>query len=360
MYKQEIDKNFIDYLRLNWSTTNWIFDKAEKNEIVPKELTHDYLLRNFNIDESIYKYYHLPTSEFLSDSEFQEMKDTGFIGKKETALNPYSNIIYGAYYSRSDLHTKLSLVYSKRDYTIEGKEIKYFADLIPYFKEYAKGFENGFNEFDNSQIKPFLTMLAEKQDYVNKVFEFVTKRILFLHSWATLQTGFTTNQNNEIIQAFENGQKQGYFYRAWSVIFSNHKLFAPLFQEHLKALPPQQNETKTDKLKAELGKYGFFELSKVKQLSEPNKQSLIELISTNDLPYSIAMFEYLGFLKHLKAEHFTTDYKLFKAVAKWFEVAERAVKGNIYVLNEHSKENRTRYTADQQKQTVQKDYEKIK
>lgn len=246
MYKKEIDKNFIDYLRLNLSTTNWIFDKAEKKEIVPKELTHDYLLRNFNIDESIYKYYHLPTCKFLSDNEFQELKDIGFIGQKETALRPYSNIIYGAYYSRSDIKMKLAgLVYSKRDYTIEGKEIKYFADLIPYFKEYAKGFENGFNEFDNSQIKPFLTMLAEKQDYVNKVFEFVTKQIFFSHSWATLQTGFTTNQNNEIIQAFENGQKQGYFYRAWSVIFSNHKFFAPLFQEHLKALPPQQNETKT-------------------------------------------------------------------------------------------------------------------
>lgn len=142
--------------------------------------------------------------------------------------------------------------------------------------------------------------------------------------------------------------------------FNDEKKFIDEITPLLKALPPQQAETKKDKLKAELGKYGFFELSKVKQLSEPNKQSLIELISTNDLPYSIAMFEYLGFLKHLKAEHFTTDYKLFKAVAKWFEVAERAVKGNIYVLNEHSKENRTRYTADQQKQTVQKDYEKIK
>lgn len=123
---------------------------------------------------------------------------------------------------------------------------------------------------------------------------------------------------------------------------------------------PQQTETKTDKLKAELGRYGFFELSKVKQLSEPNKQNLIELISTNDLPYSIAMFEYLGFLKHLKAEHFTTDNKLFKAVAKWFGIGERAVKGNVYVLNEYSKENRTRYTANQQKQIVQKDYEKLK
>ena len=125
-------------------------------------------------------------------------------------------------------------------------------------------------------------------------------------------------------------------------------------------IPPQQTETKTDKLKIELGKYGFFELSKVKQLSEPNKQRLTELISTNDLPYSIAMIEYLGFIKHLKAEYFTTDYKLFKAVANWFEVAERAVKGNIYVLNEISKENRTRYTADQKKQTVQKNYEALK
>lgn len=246
MITKKIDKNLIDDLRLSFITKNWIFDEAEKNEIVHKELTHDYLLKNFNVDKSIYKYYHLPTSKLLSDSEFQEMKDNGFID----TLRPYSNIIYGAYYSRSDLNMKLAeLVYSKIDYTIEGKKIKYFTDLIPYFKEYAKGFENGFYEFDNSQIKPFLTMLADKQDYVNKVFEFVTKQIFASHSYATLETGFTANQNNEIINAFDNGQKQGYFYRAWSVIFSNHQLFTHLFQYHLKTLPPQQNETKTDKLK---------------------------------------------------------------------------------------------------------------
>jgi hypothetical protein len=142
--------------------------------------------------------------------------------------------------------------------------------------------------------------------------------------------------------------------------YKDEKIFIDEITPLLKALPPQQNETKTDKLKADLGKYGFFELSKVKQLSEPNKQSLIELISTNKLPYSIAMIEYLGFLKYLKAEHLKADYKLFKEVSKWFDVTDRAVKGNIYVLNEFSKENRTRYTADQQKQTVQKDYEKLK
>lgn len=238
MSKKEINKGFIDYLRLNFGTINWIFDKTEQSEIVPKELTHGYLLSNFNIDDSIYEYYHLPTSNLLSDSEFQKMKDTGFVGNKETALRPYSNIVYGAYYSRSDLVWKLTVA-SHRQMFIDGKEIKYFADLIPYFKEYAKGFQDGFNEFDNKQINPFLTPFPEKQDYVNKVFEYITKNLFFKHGWANLRTGFTTNQHEEILAAFEDGQQQGYFYRAWSTVFSNNNLFAPLFQEYFKALPPQ-------------------------------------------------------------------------------------------------------------------------
>ena len=143
----------------------------------------------------------------------------------------------------------------------------------------------------------------------------------------------------------------------------DYKILKDRYKSHLEqkqALPTQQIETKTDRLKVELGKYGFFELPMVKQLSEPSKQDLVELISTNDLPYIIAMVEYLGFLKHLKAEHFSTDNKLFKAVAKCLEGAERAVRGNIYVLSEISRENRTRYTAHQQKQKVQKDYEALK
>jgi len=126
------------------------------------------------------------------------------------------------------------------------------------------------------------------------------------------------------------------------------------------ALPPQQIETKTERIKAELGKYGFFELPKVEQLSESNKQNLVELISANNLPYAIAMIEFLGFLKHLKAEYFKSGYELIKAVANCVEGAERAVKGNIAVLNEISRENRSRYTAHQQKQKVQKDYEALK
>jgi len=174
----------------------------------------------------------LPTSNLLSDSEFDNIKKSGFAGQKETALRPYSNIVYGAYYSLSDLVCKLeSIAYWPKHKSIEGKKIEYFTDLIPYFKDYAKGFENGFNEFENTQIKPFLTIYAEQQDYVNKVFEYITKYLLFKHSWGGGESGFTTNQKDEIKNAFKDGQYQGYFYRAWSTVFSNHNLFAPLFQE---------------------------------------------------------------------------------------------------------------------------------
>lgn len=139
------------------------------------------------------------------------------------------------------------------------------------------------------------------------------------------------------------------------------KIYFDLVNE-IQALPPQQTETKTDKLKAELGKYGFFELPMVKQLSEPNKQILVDLISTNGLPYSIAMFEYLGFLMHIENKHFKTKYSLNKEVAKWFNSDKegRAVKGNISSLSDYSTENKSKYTAHTHKETVKTDYQKLK
>lgn len=123
---------------------------------------------------------------------------------------------------------------------------------------------------------------------------------------------------------------------------------------------PQPIETKTDKLKLNFVKYGFFELPKVKQLSDTNKQNLIELICANDTPYKIAMIDYLDFLKHLKTQYFKTGTKLNSNIAEWFGVDERSIKGNISILEPYSNENEKRYTANQQKKIVINDYEKLK
>jgi hypothetical protein len=126
--------------------------------------------------------------------------------------------------------------------------------------------------------------------------------------------------------------------------------------------PPQQTETKIDKLKEQLRRYGFFELPKVRHLSEPTKQSLVELIGKNDLPYSIAMLDFLVFLKHLEKEYFKTKYKLNIEVAKWFDSDKdgRGVKGNISVLSDYSNENKSKFTAHLHKETVKIDYQNLK
>lgn len=129
-----------------------------------------------------------------------------------------------------------------------------------------------------------------------------------------------------------------------------------------KILPLEQTETKTEKLKVVLGKYGFFELPKVKRLSEPSKQSLIELIVKNDLPYSIAMLDFLDFFKLLEKEYFKTKYKLNIEVSKWLDSDKdgRGVKGNISVLSENSNENKSKFTAHLHKETVEIDYQNLK
>ena len=229
-----------------------------------------------------------------------------------------------------------------------------------YLNTYIEAYKRGEQYFETEWKIPTNTLYgANAEQYVRDI------HLNFFHiqhtgtneGWGYVKNSYPTLLTHKSVREF--GYYSGIVNKVEEQVKKHPQLFAT-FDKCEHTPPPQQPETKTDKLNTELNKYGFFELSKVKQLSEPNKQSLVELISTNNLPYRIAMIEYLGFLKHLKAVHFTTDYKLFKAVASCFEATFRAVKGNIYVLDEFSKENRIRYTADQQKQIVQKNYEALK
>ena len=129
----------------------------------------------------------------------------------------------------------------------------------------------------------------------------------------------------------------------------------------IKALPPP-TKTKADTLKDYLRRYEFYNLEKVKRLSEQNKDVLVQKISENDLPYTIAMFDYLQFILYLEKNHFTFKEELSKEVAKWLksDKSGRTVRGNINSLLEYTEEDKTRYTAYKHIETVKKDYEKLK
>jgi len=127
-------------------------------------------------------------------------------------------------------------------------------------------------------------------------------------------------------------------------------------------LPPQPKRTKVEVLKDKLSEYGFFELEKIKLLSEQNQNLIINNISSNGLPYAIAMFDFLLFIPYLEKNHFDSKYKLNIEISKWFNSSKdgRAVKGNISSLLNNTTENKKRYTAHKHKETVVNDYEELK
>lgn len=127
----------------------------------------------------------------------------------------------------------------------------------------------------------------------------------------------------------------------------------------IQGLPTQQPENKADKLKNQLSKYGFFELPKVNLLSENNRKVLIDLISKNQMPYGIAMFDFLGFCEYLDIQQ-GTKYKADLILSRFFN--EKAKDGTSAKHYRRSliKFTTSRYKAGDYKDTVQRNYEELK
>lgn len=238
-----INNELLEFFRMNTSITSLNIFKKEKTElIVSNELTHDSLLKNHKISDVIKLFYYKNSRSLIGDLDFEKLKNLGYYGDINTTLKPYSIVIFGAYHLRSDLICKLQQTYILKDIItkINNKEVKTLFDLEPYFEDYKDGFKDGFNNFENEQIRKYLIDFADKNDFIFKVFEYVTKEILFSHSWLG-QTGFTCNydiknKTHNIVGGYENGKEKGFFYKAWTIIFSNNNLFTPLFDNYEKKL----------------------------------------------------------------------------------------------------------------------------
>lgn len=248
--RNELDGSFlriIFHLKNNPGGVILNFGQNDIQEIVPQQLTHDELIKNKIIADSILDYYYTPTSQWITDEVWKNLTNSGYHAERRRGFDPYSVNIFGAYHYRNDLLTKLSyLGFSGKMPTIAGnKNLNAFSDLSPYFVEYAIGFKEGFDGFENNQITPLLSMLSDKHDHSMNVFDFLTNRVFLERDWINNHGGFAVkgfpDGKNEIclIEAKKEGQKQGEFYRAWSIVFSNNHLFAPLF---LNMLSPQQKE----------------------------------------------------------------------------------------------------------------------
>lgn len=121
---------------------------------------------------------------------------------------------------------------------------------------------------------------------------------------------------------------------------------------------PEILQTKTDKLKTSLFSYGFFELPMVKKLSETNRDKLVELLSSNQMPYGIAMFDELGFCEYLDKEK-GTKFKANIIISRLYNEKAKDGTSSRHLRNSLIKPS-DRYNAGNYKETVKKDYQNLK
>lgn len=250
----------------------------------------------------------------------------------------------------------------------------YFGDLKEYFEKRIPLF-NGLPEFN-----VYSNVSKVKAHTKASLIEFLMQRtnnlLTKINGVSLFEKGLITDSSQLKLELVINERKlklrEGYrnnskdeeaqYRKIIKTWLKDEKRFIDEITPLITDLPPKEIETKTHRLKETLANYGFYELESVKVLSDSSKQNLIELICNNDLPYVIAMIDYLGLLKHLMLEHFNAKCRLNREVSKWFNADKtgRSVKGNISTLSSKSNEDRKKYTAHLYKETVIRDYQNIK
>lgn len=233
------------------------------------------------------------------------------------------------------------------------------------------GFEYRIGE-DGEEIRTFNWAKYVKYDFNSLTTD---------NGWDNLYRNTKPNSSGEY--EMDDGHMFGseYDVEAESMVKSSIKKLQELFEifkgEIIKELsgvknspPPFEDNTKLQnelinnmqlltELKRGLTEYGFFNLPKIKAIQDPqNIEKLVEYILKKQLPEKIAMLVYLEFPEFI-VENTKTKQDMFQQMSKILGVPERAIKGNIYVLNSKSGEDKTRYTSHLHIENTKKFYKNL-
>lgn len=88
----------------------------------------------------------------------------------------------------------------------------------------------------------------------------------------TLTLNKTNTEKYEIIEAFKDGLKQGYFYKAWTIVLSNSKIYAHYFKDYysIKANDSEALQVEVNKQDAEI-EYVSQKIEKINDLKYKNQ-----------------------------------------------------------------------------------------
>ena len=182
---------------------------------------------NFNIcDEILWSYYRMvqqPTE-----------RPENYVGPLWKHNTPYQVNVCGAYLLMSEwkiLEMHMTNVDDKSGYYKDYKWEKVFESL----KNYAKGFQFGFNNFFIDIAKEKLTSELSRDEKVFAVIDYLTNPLN--------KPGFskTHGGSNVFSGWYDDGVNGGKYYCAWYFIMANHRLFEPHFKEKNKLPNKDEN-----------------------------------------------------------------------------------------------------------------------
>jgi hypothetical protein len=173
---------------------------------------------NFNISEEILDAYYRQVPQPTDKNQVS----SSYIGKINQHNSPYQVNVYGAY----PIMTQWEML----DYKMNRCEEEPFKEYQPeivykYLKEFAKGFQHGYDNFLNDKITDSHLLSLTETAKAQAIMDFLSS---FIDSF-----GFSESHggSRHIFSGwFEDGIKAGYNYCAWAIIFKNHKLFDPFFK----------------------------------------------------------------------------------------------------------------------------------
>lgn len=192
---------------------------AARQEIKDKIPYIGQLMGNLNIDESILDAYFNLTPQPVTHDRISD----SYVGKLNWYNDPFQYNVFGAYPLKHDyelLQTKIDDNYFAKK-LVDKEQINY------HLKEYSKGFEIGYSNFENDIVKTKSTLFDDKTDYSRTIFDFATGSLFKGSGYPE-----TYGVNEHILSGwYEAGKEQGYFYRAWYIILSHSSRFEEYFKK---------------------------------------------------------------------------------------------------------------------------------
>jgi hypothetical protein len=117
---------------------------------------------------------------------------------------------------------------------------------------------------------------------------------------------------------------------------------------------------KLNNIKNNLNRYGFNELTKIKNLSDQQKDLIFMRIVESEDAFKVALISELGFIPKSANVYFTGKGDFYNVVSKILDIEQRNFEGLVRVLSTESKENIYRYRTKEHTQDAFNFYQIIR